>query len=111
MSKLAKGECVPCRHGDPGLADSEIGELQAQVPEWKLIAVEGVKRLERSFKFKSYVDAMGFTTQVAMIAQAEDHHPRIVTEWGNVTVQWWTHAVGGLHMNDFIMAARTDELT
>jgi 4a-hydroxytetrahydrobiopterin dehydratase len=111
MSKLAKRECVPCRHGDPALPDSEIGELQAQIPEWKLIEVEGIKRLERSFKFKSYVDAMGFTTQVAMIAQAEDHHPRIVTEWGNVTVQWWTHAVGGLHMNDFIMAARTDELT
>jgi 4a-hydroxytetrahydrobiopterin dehydratase len=111
VSKLSKAECVPCRSGDPSLADGEIKELQVQVPEWNVIEIEGIKRLERSFKFKDYVGAMGFTTQVAMIAQAEDHHPRLVTEWGNVTVQWWTHTVKGLHMNDFIMAARTDELS
>ena len=70
----------------------------------------GVKRLERVYKLKNFVEAMAFTTRIAMIAEKEDHHPLIITEWGRVTVQWWTHNIGGLHQNDFIMAAKTDGL-
>jgi len=53
---------------------------------------------------------MDFTNQVAKIANDEDHHPAILTEWGKVTVTWWTHKIRGLHLNDFIMAAKTDQL-
>jgi 4a-hydroxytetrahydrobiopterin dehydratase len=66
--------------------------------------------VQRVFKFKTYTQAVDFTNQLATIAEEQDHHPLIVVEWGKVTVQWWTHVVKGLHQNDFIMAAKTDEL-
>ena len=72
--------------------------------------MDGVKRLERIFKLKNFVDAMEFTNKIAVIAEEQGHHPLIITEWGRVTVQWWTHVIKGLHKNDFIMAAKTDEL-
>jgi 4a-hydroxytetrahydrobiopterin dehydratase len=75
-----------------------------------VIEVEGMQRLERTFKFKNFAQALEFTNKVGAIAEEEDHHPRIVTEWGKVTLQWWTHVIGGLHKNDFIMAAKSDEL-
>jgi 4a-hydroxytetrahydrobiopterin dehydratase len=70
---------------------------------------DGVKRLERVFKFRNFVEALGFTNKVGELAEAENHHPALLTEWGRVTVTWWTHAVKGLHRNDFIMAAKTDQ--
>lgn len=84
--------------------------MHPQIPEWMIIEVDGVQRLERVFKFKNFVEALDFTNKIGEIAEQEDHHPLIVTEWGKVTVQWWTHVVKGLHKNDFIMAAKTDEL-
>lgn len=71
---------------------------------------DGVERLERQFRFANFANALEFTIRVGAIAEAEDHHPAILTEWGRVTVGWWTHVVGGLHRNDFIMAAQTDRL-
>jgi 4a-hydroxytetrahydrobiopterin dehydratase len=67
-------------------------------------------RLEKSFKFENFTQAMAFASRVAQAAEAEDHHPALLTEWGRVTVTWWTHRIKGLHRNDFIMAAKTDEL-
>jgi 4a-hydroxytetrahydrobiopterin dehydratase len=110
MINLAAGKCVACRGGEPTLTDAEIAELHPQVPEWQIIEVEGVKRLQRVFKLKNFIEAVAFTNKVAMVAEKEDHHPLIITEWGRVTVQWWTHKIKGLHKNDFIMAAKTDEL-
>ncbi|MCQ3936839.1 MAG: 4a-hydroxytetrahydrobiopterin dehydratase [Chloroflexi bacterium] len=110
MTDLASDKCIPCRKGDPALTDAEIAELLPHVPEWQLVEVDGIKRLQRVFKLKNYVEAVAFTNKTAMTAEKEDHHPLIVLEWGRVTVQWWTHAVGGLHKNDFIMAAKTDAL-
>lgn len=107
---LAEAKCIPCRKGDPALTDAEMSELLPQVPDWELVAVDGIKRLQRAFKLKNYVEAVAFTNKLAMTAEKEDHHPLIVLEWGRVTVQWWTHVVGGLHQNDFVMAARTDKL-
>ncbi len=89
----------------------EIAALQPEVPEWQVIEVEGVKRLERTFKLKNFIEAMAFTNKIGMIAEKEDHHPLIITEWGRVTIQWWTHKIKGLHKNDFIMAAKTDSLS
>lgn len=108
MTNLSQLKCVACRGGEPTLTDEQIIELQPQVPDWQVREVDGVKRLERVYKLKNFVEAMAFTTKIAMIAEKEDHHPLIITEWGRVTVQWWTHKIGGLHQNDFIMAAKTD---
>jgi 4a-hydroxytetrahydrobiopterin dehydratase len=109
MNTLTEMKCVPCRGTEPTVTAEEEAELKPQVPEWMIIEVEGVKRLERAYKFKNFAQALEFTNQVGEIAEAENHHPMIVTEWGRVTVTWWTHAIGGLHKNDFIMAARTDQ--
>jgi 4a-hydroxytetrahydrobiopterin dehydratase len=68
-------------------------------------------RLERAFKFKDFAEALAFTIKVGEIAEAEGHHPALLTEWGRVTVTWWTHKIRGLHRNDFIMAAKTDHLS
>jgi 4a-hydroxytetrahydrobiopterin dehydratase len=80
------------------------------VPAWQIKEVDGVKRIERVFKLKNFIEAVAFTNKIAMVAEKQDHHPLIITEWGRVTVQWWSHKIKGLHRNDFIMAAKTDEL-
>ncbi|RIK29969.1 MAG: 4a-hydroxytetrahydrobiopterin dehydratase [Anaerolineae bacterium] len=110
MSNLSQLKCVACRGGDPALTEAEIAELQPQTPDWQIVAQDTILRLQRVFKFKNYAEAADFTNKVAAIADAEDHHPLIILEWGRVTVQWWTHVVKGLHKNDFIMAAKTDEI-
>lgn len=92
------------------MTDAEIADLRLHVSQWQLKEVDGIKRLERVFKFKNYVETVAFANKIAMTAEKEDHHPLIVLEWGRVTVQWWTHVVKGLHKNDFIMAAKTDEM-
>jgi 4a-hydroxytetrahydrobiopterin dehydratase len=109
MSDLRQMKCVACRGGEPMLTDAEITELHPQVPEWKVREVDGIKRLERVFKFKNFTQALEFTNKIGAIAEEEDHHPLIVLEWGRVTVYWWSHIIKGLHKNDFIMAAKTDE--
>ena len=110
MEELTQLKCTACRGGDPTLTDAEIAGLQPQVPEWRVIEVDGVKRLERVFTFNDFVAALAFTNMVGDLAEEEGHHPAILTEWGKVTVTWWTHKIKGLHRNDFIMAAKTDEL-
>ena len=110
MINLAAGKCVPCRGGDSALTEAEVADLHWHTPQWQLKEVDGVQRLERVFKLKNYADALAFTNKVGAIAEEEDHHPLIVLEWGRVTVQWWTHVVKGLHKNDFVMAAKTDEI-
>jgi 4a-hydroxytetrahydrobiopterin dehydratase len=108
MGKLIEMKCVSCRSGDPLLTDDEIAKMLSQVPAWEIKEVNGIKRLERVFKLKDFADALAFTNRVGALAEEQDHHPQIVTEWGRVTVQWWTHKIKGLHQNDFVMAAKTD---
>lgn len=110
MINLSAGKCVACRRDEPILTDSEISELHPQVVVWQIKEVDSVKHLERVFKLKNFVEAIAFTNKIGVIAEEEDHHPLIITEWGRVTVQWWTHKIRGLHKNDFIMAAKTDEI-
>ncbi len=107
---LVHAKCVPCRSGEPALSETEIANLQPAVPEWSIVERDGVKRLEKAFKFKDFAGALAFTVRLGELAESEDHHPSILTEWGKVTVSWWTHAIHGLHRNDFVMAAKTDAL-
>lgn len=110
MERLAELSCVPCRGEVPQATDEAVVAYREQVPDWEVVERAGVKQLERAFKFKNFVQALAFTNQVGDLAEAQDHHPAILTEWGKVTVTWWTHAAKGLHRNDFIAAAKTDEL-
>ncbi len=110
MTELREMKCVACRGGEPKLIESEISELQPQVAEWQVKEVNGMKRLERVFNFKNFARALEFTNKIGAIAEQQDHHPLLITEWGRVTVDWWTHKIGGLHKNDFIMAAKSDYL-
>ena len=109
MSDLKQQKCEACNADAPKVSDDELAELMREIPEWTPVARDGVMQLERVFKFKNFKQAFAFTNRVGAIAEAEFHHPTLVTEWGKVTVTWWTHAINGLHRNDFIMAARTDD--
>lgn len=108
MSDLKNQRCEACRADAPKVSDAELAVLIRQIPDWTPVVRDGVMQLERVFKFKNFKQALAFTNQVAEIAEEEFHHPTLITEWGQVTVVWWTHAIQGLHKNDFIMAARTD---
>jgi 4a-hydroxytetrahydrobiopterin dehydratase len=110
MENLVGQKCVACRRDAPQVTDAEIKMYQPEIPDWKMVERDGEKQLERMFKFKSFDDALAFTNRVGKLAQEEDHHPKLITEWGQVTVTWWTHKIKGLHRNDFIMAAKTDKL-
>jgi 4a-hydroxytetrahydrobiopterin dehydratase len=105
---LAERSCVPCEAGCEPLQEREVRDLHQQVPEWEIRTEDGVRQLVRSFTFPDFARALAFTNRVGEMAEIENHHPRIVTEWGAVTVTWWTHQVGGLHQNDFVAAAKTD---
>jgi 4a-hydroxytetrahydrobiopterin dehydratase len=86
MTDLHQIKCVACRAGEPTVTDSEIDMLLPQIPEWQVKEVDGVKRLERVFKFKNFAQALEFTNKVGAAAEAEDHHPLLITEWGRVTM-------------------------
>ncbi len=110
MERLVQMKCVACRKGEPTVTEAEIAAFHPQVPAWQILEQDRIKRLLRVYKFGNFSQALAFTTTVGELAEAEGHHPAILTEWGKVTVSWWTHKIGGLHRNDFIMAVKTDEL-
>ena len=107
---LREQRCEACRRDSPRVTPDEVAALRPQIPEWDLVEHDGVDRLVRSFKFSDFRSALTFTNQVGELAEAEGHHPKLETEWGRVVVSWWTHKIRGLHRNDFIMAAKTDQL-
>lgn len=107
---LAKQTCIPCSGKMPPATAAEVTAFHQQVPDWKIQQVGGIPQLKRIFRFKNFQQALDFTNAVGQIAEAAGHHPAITTEWGKVTVVWWTHAIRNLHENDFVMAAKTDEL-
>ena len=110
MSTLSAERCVACRRNSPRVTETEIAELTREVSGWQLLERDGIARLERVFHFAGFVDALAFTNRVGALAEAEGHHPALLTEWGRVTVTWWTRKIRGLHRNDFIMAAKTEVL-
>lgn len=108
MNELIKQKCEACRSDAPRVTEAEKQELLPVIPDWQVIIEDGVEKLERSFSFKDFAAALAFTNKIGQLAEEEDHHPRITTEWGKVSVCWWTHKIKGLHQNDFIMAAKSD---
>ena len=110
MPSLASQRCVACRADAPRVTEAELAELRREVPDWEVVERDGIPRLERAFRFPDFAQALAFTRRVGTLAEAEGHHPALLTEWGRVTVTWWTHKIRGLHRNDFIMAAKTDQL-
>lgn len=104
---LAEGRCVPCEGGVPPLAGQEIQKLMSQLRGWE---VQENKCLKRSWTFDDFAQALAFVNRVATIAEQERHHPDIVLGWGYATLTLSTHAIGGLSRNDFIVAAKINEL-
>lgn len=109
MESLAEMNCVRPEKGDE-LTEDEIASYSEQIPDWERLQEEGTPKIRRAFSFDDFSEAMAFTVQVGMLAEKQNHHPAIMTEWGATTVTFWTHATEGLHRNDFIMAAKTDRL-
>jgi 4a-hydroxytetrahydrobiopterin dehydratase len=110
MVPLTQEKCEACRADAPKVSDEELAELIRAIPDWNIEVRDGVMQLEKSFSFKSFADALAFTNRVGELAETEGHHPSLLTEWGKTTVTWWSHKIKGLHRNDFIMSAKTDQL-
>jgi 4a-hydroxytetrahydrobiopterin dehydratase len=106
--KLASKSCAPCRGGVPPLSAEEAKQMLPGAPGWELR--QDATRLERRFEFRDFVEAMKFVNRVAEIAEREGHHPDIAIHWNKVELVLWTHKIGGLHENDFILAAKVNRL-
>ena len=103
---LRDRHCVPCRRGDTALSDAAAARLAQEVPRWRIED----KQLRRRFEFADFAAAMAFLNQLAAVAEAEGHHPDFAVHYNRVDVAIWTHAIGGLSENDFILAAKLDAL-
>lgn len=109
MSKsLYEQHCQPCIIGTRAMLPEDSNKMLASVPRWKKVSVDGMENIRREFYFKSFKEAADFAHKIARIADREDHHPTLLIEVDKVVVTWWTHKANGLHLNDFIMAAKTD---
>ena len=108
--KLSEQTCEACRADAPKVTDDELAILIREIPDWSPVVRDGILQLERVFTFRNFAEALAFTNRVGAIAEEAGHHPAILTEWGRVTVTWWSHKIRGLHRNDFIMAAKTDKV-
>lgn len=107
---LDEEKCVACSGEAPPATEEEINRLRHDIPDWVLIEEDGEEKLQRQFYFNDFREALDFTNRVGELAERENHHPALTTEYGKVNVIWWTHKIGGLHRNDFICAAKTDRL-
>jgi 4a-hydroxytetrahydrobiopterin dehydratase len=107
---LAGRHCVACEPGTPPLPQAEVGRLLTQLDGWEVDETESHLQLVKTYKFKGFMPGVEFVNRIARIAEEEAHHPDILLRYGAVTVQLWTHAAGGLTENDFILAAKVDEV-
>lgn len=110
MSDIASQECEACRIDAPRVTEQEQEDLLKELNGWQIVEKKGVLQLLKAYNFANFLEAMEFSQKIAQLAEAQGHHPALLTEWGRVTVRWWSHKIRGLHRNDFIMAAKTDEL-
>lgn len=106
IEPLSQQKCQACGVGAPPMTQASIDEHLAQVPTWTQVK----NKIDRQFKFADFKEAMAFVNKVADLSEAEGHHPDMHISYSKVTVTLWTHAVGGLSLNDFILAAKIDQL-
>ncbi|MBM3939650.1 MAG: 4a-hydroxytetrahydrobiopterin dehydratase [SAR202 cluster bacterium] len=110
MPDLTKERCIACTPASPHVTEGEMLSLRPSVPEWRVVTEGSAKALWRSFRFRGFSDALAFANEVGRIAEEQGHHPVMTIELRKVTVVWTTQAIHNLHRNDFIMAAKTDQL-
>lgn len=107
MSELASKHCEPCRGGMPPMDHDQIEALRPQLePEWEVVDDH---HLSRTWTFPDFASALAFVNRVGAIAEAEGHHPDVYLAWGRVRLDIWTHKIDGLHLSDFVLAARAEE--
>ena len=112
MSDLLNKKCVPCEGGVPALDISEIHKYQKKVDGWKIIQNDKkVYFLEKKFEFKNFLESQKFVNEVGKVSEKEGHHPDIIFGWGYAKINITTHAIEGLSENDFILAAKIDNIT
>ena len=110
MTDLSEQGCEACSADAALVSEDELRRLMPAIADWQVVVVDDVMQLTREFSFKNFAQAMAFSNRVGDLAEAENHHPAILTEWGKVTITWWSHKIRGLHKNDLILAARTDQV-
>ncbi len=108
MALLADEQVTAGRKDLTAASAVEAEQLMTNLPDWVIVKDDGVDKLKREYRFNDYLTLLALTKKIGSIAEQVNHHPVIITEWGKVTVLWWTHTLGGLHRNDFVMAARCD---
>lgn len=111
LTALAKRQCEACRPDASALDDAQSQSLLDVLPGWAIVMESAVPQLVKRYRFSDFHRALDFACQVGELAEAENHHPRLVVEWGSVEVRWWTHSIRNLHLNDFILAARVEALS
>lgn len=108
MSELNTMKCEACREGAPLATQDEMKRYHPLIPDWEIVHEDGVDKLMHAYSFANFGETMQFVNSIATIAEDEGHHPVMLVEFRTVTVRWWSHKIKGLHVNDFIMAAKTD---
>jgi len=108
MSELKNKTCVPCKGDIPPLTTAAAEVLQRQTPQWEL--KENATRMVRTYRLKNFLQAQEFAVAVGNLSEEAFHHPDITYGWGYCTVLYYSHKIKGLHENDFIMAARVDDI-
>lgn len=107
---LSQETCEVCQDGGEPMAQAEVNAAAKELPNWSVVKLDGIMQLQREYRFDNFVTAQEFVNKVGGMAEMQDHHPAILLEWGKVRVNWWSHTVKGLHKNDFICAAKCDDL-
>jgi len=110
MNEWIHQHCTACRSGEVPLGEAELTAALIKLENWMLCSEDGVFQIQRTFRFADFLSALEFTKRVGLLAESENHHPLLITEWGKVTVKWWTHKIRGCHANDLIMAVKTDQI-
>ena len=107
---LKESKCEACTIDAPLATENQKKEFMSDIDGWQIDNKAGIEQLCKTFNFKNYFDGLGFLKAVAEMAEENDHHPKLVLEWGKVEVRWWSHKIQGLHKNDFICCFKNDEI-
>lgn len=110
MSELANEQCSACKVGAPTVDTDEARQLLLEIPDWAIVTIKDIALLRREYKFNNFISAQAYVNSVAAMAEERQHHPEITFGWGYARLTWYTHKIKGLHRNDFVCAAKSDQL-